>query len=138
MNHIAAQGIQFDYAVTLTFPKEPRDYIEAERHFGVFMRYLNERCYRRKFRRGEQRVTVLAIQEGMKHKRNHFHCALQRPSHLTDIEFKRRIHKSWTKVTFDPLALMKIDEYYSLGWLNYITKEVEYLDSTSISEHCHW
>ena len=138
VNHAIQSGIQFDHAVTLTFPNEPFDHIQAERIFGVFMQYLNERCYRRGFRSGKNRVKVFAIQEGLRHKRNHYHCALQRPIHLSEDEFTKRILKCWIKATKDCHAIVDIQEYYSSGWLGYITKEVRPLDTTGISEHCYW
>lgn len=138
VNHAIQSGVQFDHAVTLTFPNEPFDHIQAERVFGVFMRYLNERCYRRGFRSGKNRVKVFAIQEGLQYKRNHYHCALQKPIHLSEDEFKKRIKKCWIKATKDCHAIVDIQEYYSSGWLDYITKEIGLRDNTGISGHCYY
>ena len=137
-SQIINSGIQFDHAVTLTFPNEPFDHIQAERYFGIFMQYLNERCFRRGFRSGKNRVKVFAIQEGFQYKRNHYHCAVQRPLHLSEDEFKKRIKKCWIKATKDCHAIVDIGEYYSSGWLEYIMKEIGHRDTTGISEHCYW
>ena len=141
INHVAQSGVDFDYAVTLTFPHEPFDHIQAERIFGVFMHYLNERCAekRRDYQRKKNRVKVFAMQEGQQqHKRRHYHCALHRPGHLTAQELEQRLKKCWIKATKDCHAVIDIREYYSSGWLDYITKELRQADNTNISEHCYW
>lgn len=137
VNHAIQRGVQFDYAVTLTFPNKPFDHTQAERIFGVFMHYLNERCYRRAYKSGKRRINVFAIQEGLRYKRNHYHCAFEKPQFLSDINFWIHIYTCWGKATGDKLAIVDIKNYYSIGWLKYITKEIGLLDNTGISEHCY-
>jgi len=139
INQIAQKRIQFTDAITLTFPNEPYDHIQGERIFGVFMHYLNERCYRRSYKRKEKRLSVFAVQEGQQtYRRRHFHCAIKRPGRLSEDEFSERITKCWVKATKNRYAIVDIRDYNDSGWLDYITKEVKQSDTTSISEHCYW
>jgi hypothetical protein len=132
-------GLDFDLALTLTFAYQQDDRIRAERIFGVFMHYLNERCYRRAFSTESNRLKLAATLEGFgSNKRPHYHVAIVKPEYLSDKAFKKRVRFCWKKANKSKLAITDCEEYENTGWLEYICKELQLGNTDAISEHCYW
>lgn len=117
------------HSVTLTFNRirMPSDKEEkllvAEGAVRLFLRILNDRCFGRRYRRGEVRIGCVVVLEGMRNgNRLHLHLALRCESHITNKKFSEFIRLSARKVR--DLGGIDIKSYYT-GWYPYITKEPE-------------
>lgn len=159
--------VNFTHAVTLTFAKNESDRVIAERVFGVFLHYLNERIYRRAYRNKSKRLKVAAVLEGLKknHQRLHFHLAIEIPNYITQRCLREELQFCWDKANKTRendssllwLAKQKgmtlaevvkyetkrnnrvdIDRFSSNGWINYIAKEFHITNMDCRSEHCYF
>jgi len=164
---ICSIDVNFTHAVTLTFAKNESNRIIAERVFGVFLHYLNERIYRRAYKNKSKRLKVAAILEGLKknHQRLHYHLAIAIPNYITQRRLREEVQFCWDKAnkTRENVSsllwlakqegmtlaevieykternnLVDIDRFSSNGWINYIAKEFNITNMDCRSEHCHF
>ncbi len=97
-----------------------------------FIRVLNDRCLGKSHRRTKKRIGCVVVAEGVRvGSRIHLHLALQKPPHLSEFEFSKKITQSLSKVRH--LGNFDNTPYFN-GWYKYITKE---RDSEILIEHCH-
>ena len=139
-NWVTCSGVDFTHAVTLTFADELNDRIVAERRFGVFMHMLNGKLFRRAYTNGNKRLEVFAVLEGLQstYKRLHYHCAIRFPDHASARRVREEVQHCWNKANKASECRVDVRPCISAGWIEYLTKELKMLDSTSISEHCHF
>lgn len=116
-------------AVTLSLdrPRMPADredkLLVAEGAARLYLHVLNDRCFGRRFRRGEERIQCVAVAEGMgKGRRLHIHLGLKCPNHLPQRKFSAIARLCSRKVR--DLGNINVQPCYP-GWYRYLTKEPE-------------
>lgn len=159
--------VEFTHAVTLTFAKKEIDRVVAERVFGLFLHYLNERIYRRAFKSRNKKLKVAAVVEGLKddQKRLHYHFAIKVPKFVSDRRVREEIQYCWDKANktrenegdliwfskksgealsdvwkcgFKRENRIEVKPFSNNGWINYIAKEFNINNMDCISEHCYF
>lgn len=133
-------GMEDDYthAVTLTFPFDIKDELEAENYIAKFTKYLNKRCCRR-VRCDADKVKIAIVFEGVNsNDRIHVHCAIRSPEKLTYKVFGSLIKYSWRKSVKNKQAKTDVKQYNNNGWLGYITKQFTTTKTNGISQYCNF
>ena len=154
INWVLSKNIDWDYAITLTFPVAASSKEAAERLFGTFMTYVNKTYTRR---RSNHQLTVFAVLEGNGlNRRYHYHLSLKCPLHIPHKSFVKCVLKNWRKVNkhyYEERARQKypnlesdeyknaikrmtykhwsnqkrmcdIKDYTGNGWIHYICKDL--------------
>ena len=118
----------FTHAVTLNLKKFHYKYGVAnnkwiaERTGKHVLNSLNREIFRHKYRKGQRSIGgVVALEQGEHGEMWHLHCAFAMPSNMKPEEFETVIKKvahslDWIK------GAVHIQDVYSDGWLEYITK----------------
>lgn len=100
---------------------EKLDAINASQNFRHFMNILNCSVYGNAFKRYQKRLGVAPVLENSSSDRLHYHLVLERPTFITLSEFNDLIVSSWGKTKFG-YTQIDIQNIYSDGWIDYITK----------------
>jgi len=162
----AISPIHFTHAMTLTFNLAEKDRITAESTFRVFVHNLNEKVFRKLYKKKNKRLKLIATIEGEESgKRLHYHVAIEVPVNISEQCFKNKVQLCWdnanrhretyyslsqyakkNNVDFVKLLtgglvrnnIVDIDIYKTNGWIGYIGKELTKLNSDCLSEHCYF
>ena len=105
------------FAITLTNPNTQYSHQSQIKHF---MNLLNSSYLKSRYRRYGDKLDVICIKEGCKHKKTHFHLILSNPYLKRDKEFIRLINECWNKVGGGKYNDVK--KMYSFGYMEYISK----------------
>ena len=137
LKFIKQKQAELGWAVTLTFNKEPASRMEAEKLFTKYVRQLNERFFRRAYKNGKMRLKLFAVSEDKKGKgRLHYHCAIEKPSHISHSKFEHLCRKCWFRVNnglWSKTEIKPCDD----GWIAYSLKELTPTNTDIISEHTY-
>lgn len=138
--HLKGLNVNWGKALTLTFPRNIKSTHEAEKIFGTFVHYLNERLVGKQYRTtGKPSLKLFASLEGARSgKKLHYHVALEQPSNKDDAYIKRVVKKCWAKANRCKISILHIQDYNDSGWLEYICKEINNNNTDAISQHCCW
>lgn len=161
----AGNAIHPTHAITLTFSKEEKDEIIAERTLGVCLAYLNARLFRRAYKNGKKKLRVFVTQEGRTSSsvRTHYHLAIEVPEYVSKRRLREEIQYCWDKANktrethrdLERIAQkegMSVKEVFrygtvrknrvdikpcrDIGWIGYEIKEANLNDTGCISQHC--
>ena len=105
------------FAITLTKPNTHYSHQSQIKHF---MNKLNSSYLKSRYRRYGERLDVIAIKEGSKYKKTHFHLIISNPFLKRDKEFIRLINDCWNSVGGGKYNDVK--KMYSFGYMEYISK----------------
>jgi hypothetical protein len=135
---LVGKSDDYTHEVTLTFPFEPKNMAQAEKFFGTFIKYLNNRCFRTRSKANpDKRIKIAATLEGeVSSKKLHYHCSVRKPDHMLYPQFASLVEKTWKRVVGRDYVQIKIKPYTDSGWLRYSTKEISALHTSAVSEHC--
>jgi len=137
MKFIKQKQAELGCAVTLTFKHEPANRTVAEKIFEKYIRQLNERVYRRAYRSGQAKLKLFAVSEDKKGKgRLHYHCAIEKPPHISNSKFERLCRKCWFRANngfWSKTEIKPCDD----GWIEYSLKELTLTNTDIISEHTY-
>ena len=115
---------------------EKLDDINACQNFRHFMNLLNCSVYGNAYKRYQRRLGVVPVLENSLNNRLHYHLVLERPAFIALNEFKEIIACSWGKTKFG-YGEIDIQNIYSDGWIDYITKFKFSEDQVDLV-NCHW
>ena len=122
--------------------KEPRRHMNGRELYQAgtkFVEILNKLTYKNAYKRHKKRLFIVMVMEGERsHKDLHLHFAMNKPEHLSHLEFgkiiKRAIEMSrefWLDVP-ESVRTKPSDKRYHYkadivdrGWIGYITKELD-------------
>jgi len=137
MDWAAKSGVQFDYAVTQTFPDDVQKIETARRRFTKFRDRLDRMLFGNQFRRKGRCVAMIPFTHH--NGKLHYHVSMQRPAHISPSDFEEAIRQCWHAVhKFAPFVIVDIRPMYSLGWVGYSGKEAserstEAIDAENVS-----
>lgn len=100
---------------------ETLDPLKAAQNFRHFMNVLNRQVYGHSYERHQKRIRVIAVLEGSKYKRYHYHALIDCPHPKEFFEFPKLIRDSWQKTHWGYKAI-KVDLQADDGWIVYIAK----------------
>jgi len=123
-------NIKNPMSVTLTshrsHDKQILDDILLSRDITFFLNRLNYKIYKKGFTRYGKRLGCLTVIEGDGITKNyHTHLTLEKPDHMSDLEYKSLIFNCWKKTVFGQSNLkfgIKINPVIDEGWLGYQLK----------------
>lgn len=115
---------------------EKLDDINASQNFRHFMNLLNCSVYGNAYKRYQRRLGVVPVLENSLNNRLHYHLVLERPAVIALNEFKEIIACCWEKTKFG-YGEIDIQNIYSDGWIDYITKFKFSEDQVDLV-NCHW
>lgn len=98
------------------------DEIEATQNMRHFLNRINKAILGSAFTRYGKRVLVVPSLECGDNNHLHYHLLIKVPDHISQIQLHSLVLSNWMKTKWG-LWQMDIQETYSSGWLNYITKD---------------
>jgi len=141
-DEITQGSAEFNYAVTLTFPaKFVKTREEAQRQCSKFRDYYNKTFgYKKNHRRAAKHNKKLsapfaAIIEGDgKNVHWHYHIALHKPDNLSHERYSQVVNLLWYNALNKQETRNTVEQIYSNGWAEYITKEFSTGNTDAIDE----
>ena len=93
----------------------------ASSNFSQFLHRLNRDIFKNQVKRRGCRLTVFPVREGSETKFLHYHGIFDKPTIVTDEDFRTKIRHNWN---LTPWGAPQIDIQSSAdnGWVSYITK----------------
>ena len=93
----------------------------AARNLRHFLNKLNRRYFKNAFDRHGKRLAVVPIMEVSHEGRLHYHLIMDRPSHISAVQFGTDIRSLWQSTDWG-YKEVHIDDHPNEGWLYYMTK----------------
>ena len=97
------------------------DSINSSQNIRHFMNILNSSLYGNAFKRHKRCLGVVPVLENSLSNRLHYHLILECPKVIPEDDFKKLIDSCWKKTKFG-YGEIDIQNIYSDGWIDYITK----------------
>lgn len=140
-----ASKTPFNTAITLTTPYPVTTVVDIEKIYATFLHRINTKVNSRAYRESHISMYNFAVYEdnidaGTGERKYHIHACIERPHYKTVDEFRTDIDTIWIKMTkpIKSIVYTDVQEIVSGGWLNYCTKHIYNLHSSShVSSHAN-
>ena len=113
------------YAVTLTLKQRVDnlaiDIMIASQNLKHFLNRLNRWFFGNGSTRFNKSIQVVPIIENNHLTRYHFHAAIERPSHVNELDFDHAVRQCWLKTKWG-YNHIDIQPMTDNGWIEYISK----------------
>ena len=115
--------IDFICPFSVTLSMKTHRYWEFNTNFRHFCNRLNQSYLQTRYRRYNERLTIIPTVEGggNTNVRPHIHCIIDNPFIDREEEFVKCVRESWTKTMFGQQRI-QVDRMRSNNWLGYIMK----------------
>lgn len=111
-------------AITLTFESTNISQDKAKANMEVFIKKLSHKVFKSAYRKHKKLVNIFPVLEGGlgTDTHYHYHCIIERPSHIEYEDFEIYIAESWKATNRSNPRITIEPAYDSEGYLDYITK----------------
>jgi len=129
MNFYYQNPIRNPYSLTLTMKQkvgeERLDNIKSSTNLRHFRNRINKKIFGNSYYRYKNQIQMFSVLENDTDHRFHLHLIIEKPTQLTDGEFRNLVYDCWlkTKFGYHQIQLDRLpldDEKY---WLRYLTKK---------------
>lgn len=132
--------LRMTHAVTLTYDnKKLHRYLKVcdpsthtqtkhwlvQKNYREFLKHLNSYCLNTAFKKHGMQVPVYGLLDGLESgKTPHYHCAMQKPKHMSDRRFAKIINKCWKQVSFTGYQIDVRKITTADGWAGYLGDKI--------------